>query len=155
MPHLFDADEIAVIAITGRSDDDIKVILVVVKIRMFSSQIMLDATSAKVWTGKGVSDGTIARNDPDVLGSIDKDAIAREEAIAFLQAWREALEKGIELWNKIRRQVANLATNSRVGGCETGSGEKFTEIVNLFAFLKSVEKYCHRPKVERHRTEAH
>src|SRR5207253_2289993 len=59
LPHLLDPDEIAVVAITDRSENDIKIVLIIVEIRMFTSQIVLDAAPAKVRTGKGVSDRSI------------------------------------------------------------------------------------------------
>src|SRR5215831_17545553 len=50
LSHFFDPDKIAIIAITGRTDDDIEVIFLVIQIRVFTTQIMFYPARAQVWT---------------------------------------------------------------------------------------------------------
>ena len=79
LPHFFDANEIAIVAIARAADDHVEVVFVVIEIGMFAAQIVFDAAAAQVRTGKRVSDGAILRDYADVFCAIDEDAIAREE----------------------------------------------------------------------------
>ena len=73
---------------------------------------------------KRVSDGAIFRNHADVACAIDKDAIAREQPVHFIQLRNELIEKFFQLRNKGVRQIADLAADARVGGGEARAGEQ-------------------------------
>ena len=60
LPHFFDADEIAIVAIARAADDDFEVIFLVIEIGMFPAQIVFDAAAAQVRAGKRVGDGAIS-----------------------------------------------------------------------------------------------
>src|SRR5439155_12301200 len=122
LPHLFDPNEIAIVAVTCRSGHHFEVVLIVIEVRMFPPQIVFDSTATQVRPRKRVSDGTIARDHSDVACAIDKNAIAGEEVVAFIEFRAKRLEEFSQLRNEIRRQIANLSANAGVTGSETRAG---------------------------------
>ena len=60
---------------------------------MFAAQIVFDPTAPQIRSGKRVGNRAVFCNDGDVLRSIDKDAIAREQLIAFIEARNKFVEE--------------------------------------------------------------
>src|SRR5262249_46583607 len=85
LTHLFDPDQITIVAITRGTNDYLEVILVVIKIRMGASEVVLDPASTQVRSGNGIGYGSVFWNDPNIAGAIDKDSVPREQAIDFVQ----------------------------------------------------------------------
>ena len=48
---------------------------------MAFAQIVIDAAAAQVRAGEAVGDGVFLRDDADVLGAVDEDAVAREQRV--------------------------------------------------------------------------
>ena len=122
---------------------------------MFAPQIVFDPAAPQIWPGKRVGNRAIFCNDADVLRSIDKDAIAREQFIAFIEARDKFVEKLPELRNEILGQIANLSAHARVGGGEARASQKLKKIIKFFALGEGVEEDRHCTQVEGHCTDAH
>ena len=52
LPHLFDAHQVAVVAIAGAADRDIEVVLLVIEIGMFAAEIVFHAAAAQIRPGR-------------------------------------------------------------------------------------------------------
>src|SRR5262249_56172789 len=100
--------------IARRSRDYVEVVLVIIEIRMFPSQIVFDSTAAQVRAGDRVGNGAIARDHANVAGTIDKNAIAGEEIIAFIELGAEGLEKLLQLPDKIPPHIPHLPPHPRI-----------------------------------------
>ena len=83
---------------------------------MFAPQIVFDAAAAQIRAGKRVSDGAIFRNHTDVPGSIDKDAIPRQQFVAFVRLGPNSSRNFFKPWNESVGQIANLTSDR---GCRT------------------------------------
>ena len=83
---------------------------------------MVDPASAQIWARKGIRNSAIARNYSEIASAIDKNAIAGEEIVAFIELRAKRLEEFSQLRNEIRRQIANLSPNASVTGSETRAG---------------------------------
>ena len=81
LPHFLDAHEVAIVAIARAPDRDLEIVLLVIEIRMFAAQIVLDAAAAQIRAGERVGDRALLRDDADVAGAIDEDAIARQQLV--------------------------------------------------------------------------
>ena len=79
LPHLFQPNEVAIVAVARRSDDHFEIVVLVIEIGMFAPQIVFDSAAAQIRPGKSVGDGAVSWDDADVLRAIDENAIARQE----------------------------------------------------------------------------
>ena len=122
---------------------------------MFASQIVFNPAASQIRPGKRVGNRAIFCDDTDVFRSIDKDAIAREQFIAFIEAWDKFVEELINLRNEILGKIANLSAHARVGSGETRASQQFEKIIKFFALGERVKEDRHGPQVESHCAETH
>src|SRR5438477_9461819 len=59
LTHFLDPDQVSVITIPGAANHHVEVVAVVIQVGMFSSKIVLDAATAKVWTGYRIGNRSI------------------------------------------------------------------------------------------------
>ena len=109
LPHLFQAHQIAIVAVARGADRDLEIVFFVIEIRMLPAQIVIDAAAAQVRAGEAVGDGAIFRDHADVARAIDEDAIPREEVIDFVELRDEVVEKLAQLREERVRQIARFA----------------------------------------------
>ena len=117
---------------------------------MFPAKIMLDSTGAQIWPGDRKSDRAIPRNDTDIPGSINEDAITGEKFVDFVELGNETVEKSFQLWNETFGQISDLTTHACVGRRKTGAAQQFEEVIEFLALGEGLQKNGHRAKVERH-----
>src|SRR5256714_15045749 len=122
LPHLFHANEVAIVTIASAADDDIEIVFLVVEIRMFATQIVVDATSPQVRTRERVSDRAITRDHADVPRAIDEDTVTRQQFVDFVELRNEIVEKFLKRGNERLRQITDLAADSRVRGGKSRAG---------------------------------
>ena len=87
---------------------------------------MFDSAAAQVRAGERIGNGAIGWDHANVAGAIDKNAIAGEEVIAFIELGAKGLEKLFQLRDKIRGQIADLSAHACITGGETRAGEQLT-----------------------------
>ena len=57
------------------------------------AQIVIDAAAAQVRAAQAEVDGVLLRDDADVLGAVDEDAVAREQRVHFVDDRHDFLEE--------------------------------------------------------------
>ena len=155
LAHFLNPHQITIITIACTADHHVEIIFVVIEIRVFAPQIVVDPASAQVGAGKGVRNRAHLRYHTDVLGPIDKNFVPGQQPVALVQARPEIVEEFFQLRNEALGQIADLSTHSSVRRGEAGAGEQLEQIIKFFALGKSVEKHGHRAEVERHGAKTH
>src|SRR5262249_2859074 len=150
LPHLFNPNQVTIIAVTDTADGNFKIVLFVVEVRMFAPKIVLHTAAAQIWSRERIGDGARFRNDANVTGPIDKDLVAGQQAIDFIQLRNEPVEKGFQLWDESRRQVADLSADARIGSGKSRAGQQFKQVIEFLPFGEGVEEHSHGPEVECH-----
>src|SRR4029078_611114 len=134
-------------------DHHVKIILVVIEIRMFTPQIMLDSTSSQIWPGNRIRDRALLGDDADVFCAIDKNFVPGQQPVAFVETRTKVVEKFVELWDKAFWKIADLSAYSRVRGGKPCAGQEFEKVIKFFTLSERVEKDRHRTEIERHRAQ--
>src|SRR5205085_8100837 len=93
LAHFLDPNEIPVVTIPRATDHYIEVVVLVIQVRMFSSQVVVDAATAEVWARQRICNRAILGNHSDVFRPVDKDPNAGEQLVDFVQLSAEVVEK--------------------------------------------------------------
>ena len=93
LPHLFHADQIAIIGVTGRADGNFEFVLIVSRVRSGFANVPFHAAGAQHRAGHAKGDGVCGRQNPYALGAPDPNAVLREQVFVFDDARFEILAK--------------------------------------------------------------
>src|SRR2546423_8289840 len=83
LAHFFDPHQVAIVTITGAADHNFEIVVLVIEIRMFAPQIVLDSAAAQIRSRKRIRNRAIFRDHTDVFCSIDKNFVPSQQLIAF------------------------------------------------------------------------
>src|SRR5262249_47208544 len=87
LAHFLDSHQVPIVTVPSAADHHVEIVLLVIEVWMFTSQIVRDPAAAQIRPRNGISNDSLFRDHVNVLRSIDKNAITREQFIAPVQAW--------------------------------------------------------------------
>src|SRR6266446_310503 len=153
LPHLFHADQIAIVGVSGRADGNLKFVLIVGRVRRGFANVPFDATGSEHGPGYTEGDGVGSRQNPHALGTPDPNAILREQILVFDDARFEILAEPCDfLFESVVGFVLQAADAKRVGG-QARPAVFLKNLQNFFAFAEAIKERRKRANIQSMGTE--
>ena len=178
LPHLFDAHQVAVVAVAGLANGHVKVHAVVDVIGLLLAQVPCKARAAQHRAGKTQVERALRRDHAHAHGALLPDAVVGEQGFVLID---QAGEFAHEVVDKVEqralavfvqggdrlgvfdladlvlrhavRQVAIDTARAEVSRVHARTGDGLVHVKQSFAFAKAVNQDVHRTAVETVRTQ--
>src|SRR5438093_1186965 len=147
LPHLFHADQIAVVRVTGCADSNLELVLIVRRVRRGLADVPLHAAGPQHWPGHAKCDGVRRRQNSHAFRPPDPDAVLREQLLVFHDARFEILAESLNiLLEGVVSLVLQPADAEGMSG-QARAAVLFKNFQDFLAFAETVEERSERADV--------
>ena len=147
LPHLFHADDGAVVTVAVLADGNVEFHLLVALVGLRFAQVPSGAGAAHHHAREAIVPAILERDDADVDVALLEDTVADEEVLEIVDDLQEGIAELADIFDELVRQVLRYAAEAEIIGVQARAAGALVEHHQLLALLEAPERRGERADV--------
>ena len=147
LPDLLLPDTKTIIGVTLCPYRDGEIKITVGRIRLHHPHIIVDPRSPQARSCETIIQGPIGGYATHVDGPVHKNPVSKQQVLKLFDHLGQMRNKLLDLMDDRRCKISFKSADSSQVGSQTRPADLFINFVNLFPFLKDVDKACQRSAI--------